>query len=253
MIEILKVLICIPFLIYASYSDIKTRRVSNRVWPLMLGAGSIFIIHDLVRYGLEHLIHLVLSFAFIFIFVYILFYLNAFGGADAKVLMVISLIIPAYPVIELAGATLPLYGVPLINLFAFGVFTNSIILTVVVPLGLFIYNLIKLPANEIIKNPFYLFIGYMHPVSDLGERHLKLIETYQENNNGEVSSKFSRSGVDIDDRQLRTLRSYAKKGLIGNKVWVTPGLPFMIPITAGFIAAVIFGDLIFYLTLNYLV
>jgi preflagellin peptidase FlaK len=35
-------------------------------------------------------------------------------------------------------------------------------------------------------------------------------------------------------------------------VWITPGLPFMIPITAGFITAVVFGDLIFYITMKFM-
>ncbi len=253
MIELFKILICLPFLLYASYSDIKTRRVSNDVWKLMIVAGSPFILYEIIVYGLSHIIHLMISFGFIFVFVYILFYLNAFGGADAKAFMVIALIIPSYPIIDLLGQSIPIYGPPFIDLFAFSVFTNSIILTIVVPLGLFIYNLIKVPFSEVLRRPFYLFIGYMHPISELRDRHLKLIEKYDKMDDGTIKTSFSRSGTEINHENIRKLETYSKNGLIGKRVWVTPGLPFMIPITAGFISAVLLGDIIFHLTLNYLV
>ncbi len=51
----------------------------------------------------------------------------------------------------------------------------------------------------------------------------------------------------------RELEEYMKKGLIGKEIWVTPGLPFMIPITVGFITTIVFGDLIFYLVMRIIV
>jgi len=58
--------------------------------------------------------------------------------------------------------------------------------------------------------------------------------------------------MQLDEDTITTIKEYDKKGLIEKRVWVTPGLPFMIPITAGFISAVIYGDLIFQLTLYFL-
>jgi len=45
---------------------------------------------------------------------------------------------------------------------------------------------------------------------------------------------------------LSRLEAHEEQGLLGSTVWVTPGLPFMIPITASFVLAVILGDLIYY-------
>ena len=56
----------------------------------------------------------------------------------------------------------------------------------------------------------------------------------------------------LDEETISRMQEYAEKGLINERVWVTPGLPFMIPITAGFLAAVVYGDLIFQFTLNFL-
>ncbi len=250
MIEIIKVLACMPFLLYSCYADIKTRRVANEVWVMMFGVGYIFIMHDLLAYGLVYLVRNILSFIFIFVFVYILFQLGAFGGADAKVLMVISLIIPAFPTIELASASLPLNGVPPIDLFAFSVFGNSVILTVIVPIGLFLYNLLKYPSQSL-KRPFYMFIGYITPVSELETGHFRMIDTYSRTKDG-VEFIFKRSGTELSSDVISELKKYQKEGLIGDGVWITPGLPFMVPITAGFITAVLFGDLIFYITLQFM-
>jgi len=250
MIGLLKVLACMPFLLYSCYSDIKTRRVSNRVWPLMLAAGSVFVIHDLLTYGVPHLIRMVLSFVFIFVFVYILFLLNAFGGADAKVLMVISIIIPTFPIIRIYDHVLPLMSVPPINLFTFSVFGNAVILTVIVPIGLFFYNLTQLSLTGMLKKPWYMFIGYRCPVSRLKDGHIRMIEVYEQIGDS-VTSRYTRGGTVIEDDTIEELDGWVQKGLIEERVWVTPGLPFMIPITAGFITAVVFGDLIFYMTLKF--
>ncbi|WP_406655602.1 A24 family peptidase C-terminal domain-containing protein [Methanolobus sp. ZRKC2] len=251
MMEILKVLACMPFLLYACYSDIKTRRVVNEVWVVMFGVGYVFILYDLMRLGLPYLVRNVLTFIFIFIFVYILFQLGAFGGADAKVLMVISLIVPTFPAIMIYGTQLPINGVPPLGLFAFSVFGNSVILTIVVPIGLFLYNLLRNPLKENLKRPFYMLIGYRSPVSKLEKGHIRMIDSYSETEDG-ISFGFTRTGTELTSNVIAELKGYLRDGRMNDSVWVTPGLPFMIPITAGFITAVVFGDLIFYLTMQFM-
>jgi preflagellin peptidase FlaK len=217
---------------------------------MMFGVGFIFIMYDLMTYGLPYLVRNILSFLFIFAFVYILFQVGAFGGADAKILMVISLIIPTFPAIELGSTSLPLTGVPPINLFAFSVFGNSVILTVIVPIGLCLYNLVKNPS-ESLKRPLYMFIGYITPISKLKKGHFRMIDSYEDTKDG-LKFKFSRSGTEISSDVIKELKMYQKEGKVKDGVWITPGLPFMIPITAGFITAVVYGDLIFQLTMQFM-
>lgn len=252
MIDLLKVLVCLPFLVYSCYSDIKTRRVSNKVWPVMLAAASPFIVYEMITFGLPYILRTLISFVVIFIFVYILFTIHAFGGADAKVLMVISIILPLFPKLSLNSTQLPLWGVPLLDLFTFSVFGNSVLLTVIVPLGLLFYNIVTVPPKELLKKPLYALIGYRQKIASLQEGHIRLIERYEETPDG-VVSKFTRTGTSIDADTILKLKELHKKGSIGDYVWITPGLPFMIPITAGFLVAIVFGDIIFYLSLNYLV
>lgn len=244
MLDILKILFCIPFLLYSCYSDIKTRRVTNKLWLVMLAGSAFFVLYDILTKGTPYIIFLFLSAGSIFILVYILFQIGTFGGADAKSLIVISIILPAYPVIQAFGHNFPL-NKPLIDLFAFGILGNAVLLTVVVPLGLAVYNIIKL--GLIIDNPRYIFIGYKSSISNLANKHIKLIQSFEEDN-GLVKFRFKRGGVEITDEIISELKTLSDKGKIENTVWVTPGLPFMIPITLGFFVAVFYGDMITELT-----
>jgi preflagellin peptidase FlaK len=252
MIELAKVLLCLPFLLYSCYSDIKSRRVSNNLWLIMLAVFLPLILYELIHYGLTYLMWMGISFAVIFVFTYVLFYFGALGGADAKALMLLSLIFPFYPTLVIGGYSFPVEGVPLINLFTFTLFGNSVLLTIIVPLGLFLYNLTRPGLGETLKDPLFMFIGYRCDIDRLEEKkHVKLIRHFEEVG-GKLTGKFRGGGSKIDDEMLALLRSHAGKGDIGNKVWVTPGLPFMVPITAGFLTTVFYGDLIFRITLLFM-
>ncbi len=244
MLDILKIIFCMPFLIYSCYSDIKTRRVSNNVWLVMLAGGIFFVLYDISTYGAAYLPRLFMSAGFIFVFVYILFQFGIFGGADAKSLIVLSIILPAYPKLQAFDYSFPL-NKPLIDLFAFGIFGNAVLLTIIVPISLALYNLTRMGLH--INKPAYIFIGYITKISELANRHIKLIEKF-EVVNGAVKFHFKRGGVEINEKVISELKTLSEEGLLKDEVWVTPGLPFMIPITLGFFVAMFYGDLVFELT-----
>lgn len=247
-IDLLKLFICVSFLLYSCHSDLRTRTVPNELWGVVFVAVLPLVIAEMLACGMEYLLRTPISVAGIYSFVYILFRLGAFGGADAKVLIALAFIFPVFPDITISGYEFPLNGIPPLNFFAFSTFTNAVLLTVVVPLGIFIYNLRTLSLREIMNKPLYLFIGYKCPISDLRDRHIKLIEDHV-CEEGVARARFRKGGVVIDDSVLKRLEQLASKGLIDDLVWVTPGLPFMIPITAGFISAVVYGDMLFHLVM----
>jgi preflagellin peptidase FlaK len=253
MIEILKVLFSMPFLLYSCYSDLKSRRVSNKVWKYMLAAGSVFTLYELFTGGVSYLVHLVSSGVLVFTAVYILFQFGAFGGGDAKGLIVLSILFPSYPVFSFSEKMYPLLGVPPIGLFTFTVLGNALLMTTLVPLGMFGYNLLHF-SPEMVKKPLYMFIGYRTEISSLKyKKHLGLLEKFELDESGSLKKTFAHTGLNFDADQKPELEEYLKKGLIEKDIWVTPGLPFMLSITAGFIIAVVFGDLIFYTVMHLIV
>ncbi|AKB52491.1 Signal peptidase, type IV - prepilin/preflagellin [Methanosarcina barkeri str. Wiesmoor] len=253
MIEILKILFSIPFLLYSCYSDLNSRRVSNKVWKYMLASGSGFVFYEILTGGLSYLMPLILSGVLVFTAVYLLFQVGAFGGGDAKGLIVLSILFPSYPVFSFSEKIYPLLGVPPIGIFTFTVLGNALLMTTLVPLGMFGYNLLHF-SPEMIKNPLYMFIGYRTEISSLKyKKHLGLLEKFELDESGSLKKTFVRAGLNFDADQKPELEEYLKKGLIGKDIWVTPGLPFMLSITVGFITAVVFGDLIFYTVMNLIV
>jgi len=249
MIEILKLAACLPFLLYSSYLDLKTRRVPNRVWKIMLNSLKGFLIYEVVNGGVSYILQLVFSFFSSLLLTYLLFRARVFGGADAKALIVIGTLIPVYPVLEFYGYTFPLLGFPPAGLFALTVLENSFLLIAAIPLGLFCYNILHF-TPDMLRKPFYMLFAYRINIKDMRRllekgRHIRLAERF-ELNNGKLYPSFAGRGINVNHNMIFRLEAHEEQGLLGSTVWVTPGLPFMIPITASFIIAVILGDLIYY-------
>ena len=60
-----------------------------------------------------------------------------------------------------------------------------------------------------------------------------------------MEKKFIFGGVEIDSKLIEKLKGYAAKGKIDGEVWVTPDLPFMLFITAGFVMSLLYGNFLF--------
>ena len=222
--------------------------MSNKLWLVMLALGSSFVVFDIWNHGFPYLVWILISTVLTFFFVYILFQLGVFGGADAKSLIVLSIIFPVYPDFIIFNSGFPIHDpLPFFrDFFAFGIFENAVLLTIVVPLCLAFYNLSKMGFH--IDKPLYAFIGYKTRISELSDKqHIKLIEGF-ENIDNRIKFYFKRGGTELDEKVINELKIASEKGFIKDDVWVTPGLPFMIPITLGFFVTAFYGDLITELT-----
>lgn len=226
---VVKAVIAGAFLTYASWLDWKSRIVPNSVWKFMLAALLPFTLVEFFVVGYDvtfAIVQLVLVVGFTFL----LYVAGAFGGADAKALMVLAAVFPVYP---------SMFGLPVLNkgfgVFGFSVLANSVVFTPVLVLGLFVYNVMK----EGIRNlSIYYFFGYKVDADRIPKFH-KLFEYVNED--GEPV--LTRKSVEADKKRLAMLREAKKKGLV-ERVWVTPELPYMIPITAGYVLALLVGDLV---------
>ena len=234
MIETLEILDIIRFvtgiliLFYASYTDIRTRRASNYLWIIM---GTIAVILLIVQYFIVGFNN---SYYLIFIpimigLVYLLFQMRIiFGGADAMALMAIAILIPIEPVI----AGFPTYKGSFMP-FSWSIFQNSMIIFLLIPLSLFIFNIIK----RNIQFP-YAFLGYKMDIKIAKKKFVWPLEKIVD---GKKKFAYMPKDFDAEDE----FDKFEKNGI--TEIWVTPKVPFMIPLLIGFIIAFMFGDILFYL------
>ncbi|MDD1695857.1 MAG: peptidase A24 [Methanoregula sp.] len=241
-----------------SDEDVSTKRQKKKVdisdfinrWYFVL-IIIIFSIASLIMlitpggWGSQALVILLLS---VFCGVFYLFArMHLFGGADAWALIFISFCIPTFPFT-------PLFGMPPLGFLSFSVLINALVLNLVTPIGIFFMNCIRRNRAPVM----YMFFGF--PVSgerirdewgfvmeDIEERkgiiNRRFIGFWDSvrrmyTNEGRVYTKDLREHPEKYQKELAMYRS-------AGSVWISYAVPFIIPITAGLVTALIFGDLLF--------
>jgi preflagellin peptidase FlaK len=170
--------------------------------------------------------------------------MHLFGGADAWALIFISFCVPTFPFT-------PLLGNSPLGFLAFSVLINALLLNLVAPLGIFALNIVRRNHAPLM----YMFFGFPVKGDSIQQEWGFVMEEFVERN-GTVSRKFIGFWDSIK-------RMYAGEGRIYTKnlrehpeefpaelamyrkagtVWISYAVPFIIPITAGFVTAIIFGD-----------
>src|SRR3990170_8071152 len=84
----------LSFLLYASWSDYKTREVSNRVWIIYAPLALSLSLAGFLLFDPSRLPFFIFSFGVTAAIAVLLFYTGGFGGADSKALMCIALALP---------------------------------------------------------------------------------------------------------------------------------------------------------------
>ena len=228
LINIFRFITGILILTYASYTDIKTRRASNMLWLIMGSIAGILLIVQYFTVGFKNPYHLIFIPIMIGL-VYVLFQMRIiFGGADAKALMAIAILVPLEPTI----AKFPIWKGSFMP-FSWSIFQNSLIIFLLIPLSLLLFNIIK----RNIKFP-YAFLGYKMSVDKANKKFVWPLERIIDG-----KRKFSYLPSNFDNKN--EFKQFEIKGI--KDVWVTPKIPFMIPLLAGFLCSFIFGDILFHL------
>jgi len=173
--------------------------------------------------------------------------MHFFGGADAWALIFISFCIPTFPFT-------PLLGNPPLGFLAFSVLINALILNMIAPLGIFIMNVIRKNRAPLM----YMFFGFPVKGDRIQDEWGFVMEDFSEKK-GQVSRKFvgfwesigrmysgegrvyTKDLREHPEEFLKELAIYRRAGT----VWISYAVPFIIPITAGLITAIVFGDLLF--------
>jgi len=248
----LRVLVSLIFLAYASWSDLRKREVSNKVWvifaPLALALTSL----QFLVFSPELLSAFVLSFVITSVLSITLFYAGAFGGADAKALMCLSLALPSYPTYLLQ----PSFSL-LSSFFPISVFSNAVLLAALSVFYILLRNYLwKRRTGERLFEGFEkesigrkiltVVSGYKVNMVELEKKEfLYPLEDVRVAETGGCERKLIVMPKDEGKEEIveRVLEAF-REGKLQSDVWVTPGLPMLVFITAGLILALVFGDVI---------
>ena len=240
-------------LCYASFLDIRERRVPFKTWYPMLGiavpmAIATYVILFLDGVNTSFLAGiLIISFILCAFFYFAAAYLHLFGGADAWALIFITACVPLYP-----GE--PLFGYPVLAYFPLSVLLNAVILNLFTPLAILGMNLRR--GN---RAPIrYMLVGFPVDGTNIENEFGFIMEDFSETEDGNLSRRYLSFGEAIrrmlrGERRLYTrdfkrhpeeyreeLELYRRVG----KVWISYGVPFIVPICVGFLSAAIVGDIL---------
>jgi preflagellin peptidase FlaK len=206
--------------------------------PLALYAAAALIIAVLlVDLRSDAFLWKILTILIMFALVFLLFQFGVIkGGADAKALIALALLFPSYPIID----HLPIIQAPTVLAqqvfpFALLILFNAALLSLAIPIILFFYNL----AHREIKVPAML-LGYR---TDLRSARAKFVWPMERLEDGQPKMiLFPRGDTDENTATFDMLEAGGV-----DRIWVTPKVPFLIPITASIVFSVLVGNILFLL------
>jgi len=215
----LRIITAIAMLGYASYTDVTKREVSDYVW-IVFGALSVVLLflepqfwQALTNVGISLIVAPI---------VLIIWRLGMFGGADAFAIIVLALLVPQITMSEN-------------TITPFTILTNAVIISIIP----FFVNLIR---NLIaIGNKNDIFEGFSETRK---KRIIALFIGYKAKN---PKYSFSIEKKVGKHKKLNLVMHHAEYAEFCEKpnTWVTPGIPYMLFITAGFLFQLFYGDIIF--------
>lgn len=201
---------------------------------VMFLIGIIPLIYQFYALSEETYFYQLLTIPILIIFFYILYQFNIIhGGADAKAIMTVAILVPFYPyffsfpLVEFSSERVAM-AMELFFPFAFLVLMNSVLFVVWVFIGFIIYN--------ISKGDFgfpEMLLGYRMNINKVESKFVWPMERVMRGER--VLVLFPKSD---DDKSLEKLRKMGIK-----RIWVTPKIPFIIFLTAGFIISVFVGNI----------
>jgi len=255
-------MLSLGFLLYASWSDYRTREVSNRVWITYAPIALTLTLTELLLYDPAKLPFFGLSFGVTAVIALLLFYSGGFGGADSKALICIALALPFSTEILfqplLSAGLSPLAQ----NLFPLTIFSNSVLFAAASGIYLFIFNLVwhkkmgrkmfegTLAQEPATKKLAALITGRRVSINQLKAKwHIYPMEDLENENSGNPPKRMLVIMPKDEGRDeiVNRLSSAVDAGKIDSHVWATPGLPMLIFVTAGLVVAIFFGDIVWVL------
>ena len=236
-LEYLLVIVPVAAVLSDVYLDTDSEGALARIAPwLKYGAAIVSVIVMALLWGDDPYFQRLLAVPVLMIFIVLMYMFDVIrGGADAKALMSLAVMFPFYPGI----GYLPLIqtDVDLANLvfpFAFVVLVNAAIVVVFLPLAFMAKNL---AAGEFAYPQG--FVGYKMDIDDAKGSFVWLMERMEDGKHILYTRPRRREEL------TEELDLLAKAGF--NRVWVTPKVPFIIPMTIGLVFSFVVGNIVFLL------
>jgi preflagellin peptidase FlaK len=250
--SLLHVSVAFVFLCYASWRDIKTREVSNKVWFQFAVSAALLSLLDFYIFRDFDLNGVTVSLAVTSVLSVSLFYLGFFGGADAKALICLSIILPTPQRFLYSRSTLTL------PIFAISVFDNAILIATSTIVYIFAENirgwprtsgkLLKgLESESAYKKLLVLLSCRKIRISDLEKKPFyHLAESFGDSLDGKLTRKlrvFVKAGSEGELSPALIKKLVEQEKILG-EVWASPGLPMIAFFTISLAITLLFGDVV---------
>lgn len=215
----IRIILALSMLSIATASDIKNREISDIIWVVFGAIGAILVVFSpdigegLLGIGISLIVAPIAL---------IIWRVGLFGGADAFALIALAVLAPNITMSE--------------NMITpFTALTNAVVLSVIPMLVNVTRNTVLIATGRKIFDGFdettsrkiaAMFIGYRASNPKFG---------------------FSIERSKGKQKKLNLSLQHAENTAFCSKTdtWITPGIPYMIFITAGFVLQLIYGDILF--------
>ncbi len=254
-LDLAALLLSLGVLIAASFSDLKTREISNRFW-LLYGPVALFLFILRIVFSPDTAPILLVSAGATIVVAFLLFQFGVMGGADSKALMCFCLAMPVVP-----AFLTPLWQPPFTFYpFPIAILVNSFLLSVGSAVFLLLKNLFQrvsagkglfqgFERESILRKILVMLTSYKTSFNMLQSK----LYLYPAEQVSVVDSKPVRrlhlisSAAAERDKLVSGLENYKEQGLFSDGVWVTPGLPHLVFIAASLIVTLVVGDVMMWL------
>jgi preflagellin peptidase FlaK len=219
----IKFLIFLGYLSVASIQDVKSRYISDKIW-IMAGITLVPIVLFEIITGRFDPLATILSTIFAVAIAYPLNRIGFLGGADVFAIVLLAFYMPVLPAKEMLA-------LPVIAVVA-----NASILSLTAVGVNFARNIFMILHNKDI------FCGFEGEPS-----HLKMVALFLGYRSQEVRGLYlPMENIENGRRRFNFVIGKASSDFAkGNDIWVTPALPFIVYITAGYIFLFLIGDILY--------
>lgn len=220
--------------VYLGSEEETTRAKLMTFGKYALALGSILVLA--YQYGGDDYFQHLLAVPIIMLFIVVMYMLDIVrGGADAKALISLSILFPFYPVF----GSLPLIhggtsAAETLLPFSFSILFNAAIIVALTPLAFLTRNLSR---REFVF-PLGL-LGYKLDASEIAHKHVWLMESIKDGEHVTHARPRRREDQKSDIELLE--RSGYKR------VWVTPKIPFIIPMFVSLILTTVVGSILLWI------